>query len=289
MKPSASFLTVVNRLRLRVRHAAASSGIGERPSRQKGSGLDFAGFRAYVPGDDTRHLDARVHARLGGYFVREYEVMKQLQVTIVIDGSRSMLRGSLKLDLARWLANSLGYVALSGGDVIRFAFWSGRRLILSPRFSGAGRAGRMFDWVETAATEGQRPFDDALAETAAQIPRNSLLIVLSDFWLDDPQQSLRSLASRGAEVWAFHILAEEEVAPPQQEGSVVNLVDSETGQDLMLTVDRAMLAAYDKALAQWRGELGEVLRSINGRIFDMPTTQDREKLLLGLRRHGVLG
>ncbi len=32
-----------------------------------------------------------------------------------------------KLELARWLANCLGYIALSGGDVVRFGFWSGRR------------------------------------------------------------------------------------------------------------------------------------------------------------------
>ncbi len=38
----------------------------------------------------------------------------------------------------------------------------------------------MFGWVETAASEGQDPFDDALAEAATQIPRNSLAIVLSD-------------------------------------------------------------------------------------------------------------
>src|SRR5690242_1165013 len=105
MKPSASLLTVLSRLRLRARHAVASGGVGERPSRQKGSGIDFADYRAYVPGDDTRHLDARLHARLGGFFVREYEVMKQLPVTILIDGSRSMLQGSLKLDLAKWLAS----------------------------------------------------------------------------------------------------------------------------------------------------------------------------------------
>jgi hypothetical protein len=289
MKPSARFLNALNQLHLKVRHAAASRGIGERPSRQKGSGINFADYRAYVPGDDTRHLDARLHARLGGFFVREYEVMKQLPVTILIDGSRSMQQGPLKLDLAKWLANSLGYITLSGGDVVRLAFWSGRRLMLSPRFSGAGRANRMFSWVETAVTEGQRPFDDALAEAASQVPRSSLLIVLSDFWLDDLKQTVRSMASTGAELWAFHILAEEEVAPPYHEGGVVNLVDSETGQEVVLALDRAMLAAYDRALVQWRGELSEALRSIKGRMFEMSTTQDREKLLLGLRRHGVLG
>lgn len=288
MKPSASFLHVLNQLQVRVRHAVASTGIGERRSRQKGSGMEFADYRAYEPGDDTRHLDARLHARLGGFFVREYEVLKQLPVTILIDGSRSMLHHPQKLELARWLANCLGYLALSGGDVVRFGFWSGRRLVLSPRFHGVSRADRMFGWVETAASEGRAPFDDALAEAATQIPRNSLAIILSDLWLEDPTGSLRRLARGGAEIWAFHILSDEEIDPSQQDGSEVHLVDAESGEEVLLSVDRTTLAAYKEALAQWRRDLNEALRPINGRMLEVLTTDDREKFLLGLRGRGLL-
>jgi hypothetical protein len=283
--PSSSFLHVLSQLQVRVRHAVASTGIGERRSRQKGAGMEFADYRPYVPGDDTRHLDARLHARLGDYFVREYEVMKQLPVTIVIDGSRSM--GGEKLDLAKWLGNCLGYVALAGGDVVRVAFWSGRRLVMSPRFQGVSRADRVFGWIETSATDGARPFDDVLAEVVSEIPRGSLAIVLSDLWLEEPLV-LRGLAGGGAEVWAVHILGAEEIDPPYPAGGEVHLVDSESGEDVVLAVDRGTLASYRDALAEWRGELAAAVRAINGSLLEVTTAQDREKFLLGLRAKGLL-
>lgn len=250
--------------------------------------MEFADFRPYVPGDDTRHLDARLHARLGDFYVREYEVLKQLPVTILIDASRSMTHHPQKLDLARWLANAFGYLALAGGDIVRIGFWTGRRLVYSPRFQGVSRADRLFGWVEREAPEGPRPFDDALADAANDIPRDSLVILLSDFWLDDPKRSLRLLAGKGAELWAFHILAPDEIDPPAQPGGEIHLLDAESGDTILLSLDRATLTSYREALAQWRTDLTETLRTLDGTLLDLPTPTDPEKFLLSLRAKGLL-
>src|SRR5690606_3371050 len=149
VRPNPRFLQALGRTRLNVGRAVASAGTGERRSRAKGAGLEFADFRLYAPGDDTRHLDARLHARLGDYYVREFEVHKQLPVTVVVDASRSMGFGTPeKLAAARWLANVFGYLALAGGDKVQVAFWNGSQTIISPGFSGVGRAQRLFEWVE---------------------------------------------------------------------------------------------------------------------------------------------
>ncbi len=66
------------------RAATASLGIGERRSRAKGAGLEFADHRAYQPGDDIRHLDLQLHARLGEHYVRQYSVFRQLPVTVAL-------------------------------------------------------------------------------------------------------------------------------------------------------------------------------------------------------------
>ena len=50
----------LSRRRLTAAHARAQGGSGERASRAKGSGSEFADFRPYQPGDDIRSLDARV-------------------------------------------------------------------------------------------------------------------------------------------------------------------------------------------------------------------------------------
>src|SRR5690606_811817 len=173
MKPSSHILQRLRRARFITRSAVASTGIGNRKSKDVGSGMDFADYREYVPGDETRHLDARLYARHGKFYIRQFEVERQLPVTILIDGSASMVTGGAgKLELARWLAATCGYIGLSGGDQVQLAFWTGERLDLSRLMSGAKSYSHITDWVEHAEPEGQQqPFGDALASLVEQLPQ----------------------------------------------------------------------------------------------------------------------
>ena len=117
MIPSPALLTSLMRSRLLVRQARATIGIGERRSRGKGAGMEFIDYREYQPGDDVRHLDPHLHARTGGYFVRQHAVYQQLPITIVVDGSASMNFGTpTKFDFACGLAAAELMLAAVGGD-----------------------------------------------------------------------------------------------------------------------------------------------------------------------------
>ena len=60
---------------------------------RRGSGLDFAGLRPYVDGDDARHIDWNVTARLDEPQVREFNEDRELTAWLVLDRSASMLVG----------------------------------------------------------------------------------------------------------------------------------------------------------------------------------------------------
>ena len=60
---------------------------------RRGSGLDFAGLRPYVDGDDARHIDWNVTARLDEVQVREFTEDRELTAWLVLDRSASMRVG----------------------------------------------------------------------------------------------------------------------------------------------------------------------------------------------------
>ena len=67
-------LSKISRLELRARYVADGFLAGMHRSPYKGFSVEFANHRAYVPGDDLRHLDWRVYARADRLYVKEYEV-----------------------------------------------------------------------------------------------------------------------------------------------------------------------------------------------------------------------
>src|SRR5215471_9473732 len=59
----------------------------------RGSGIDFVGLRGYVDGDDARHIDWNVTARLNEPQLRVFTEDRELTVWLVLDRSASMAVG----------------------------------------------------------------------------------------------------------------------------------------------------------------------------------------------------
>src|SRR5690606_25748399 len=145
----------------------------------------------------------------------------------------------------RWLAATCGYIGLSGGDQVQLAFWTGEMLNLSRLLSGAKSYSHITDWVEHAEPEGQQqPFGDALASLVEQLPQQGLLIVISDFWLEDLSEHLLTLAGKGSEVWALQVLSPEEIDPSLLPSGELTLEDVETSDTVDLAIGPSMVAEY---------------------------------------------
>src|SRR5438045_1825421 len=84
---------------------------GRHPSPHRGSSVEFAEYRKYVPGDDLRRLDWRVYGRSDRFFVKEFEADTNLRCFLVLDTSGSMGFGSkniTKIEYGRRLAAAIG-------------------------------------------------------------------------------------------------------------------------------------------------------------------------------------
>ncbi|MGA8522891.1 MAG: DUF58 domain-containing protein, partial [Candidatus Dormiibacterota bacterium] len=84
---------------------------GQRRSRRTGGSVEFADFRAYVPGDDFRRVDWNAYARHERLIVRLHSADEDVTLTLWLDTSASMTYGDpSKLHAAASLAGALAYV-----------------------------------------------------------------------------------------------------------------------------------------------------------------------------------
>src|SRR3954453_21180198 len=101
---------------------------GRHPSPHRGSSVEFAEYRKYVPGDDLRRMDWRAYGRSDRFYVKEFEADTNLRCCLVLDTSGSMGFGSAvptKIEYARRLAGTLGHLAMRQGDAVGLACVAG--------------------------------------------------------------------------------------------------------------------------------------------------------------------
>ncbi len=280
-------LARVGRLRLASAGLASGALQGERASAAVGSGVTFADHRAYAPGDDPRHVDWNVFARLDALLVRLYHEDRDLRVRIVLDASGSMGVDG-KLEHAATLAACLALVGLLGRDRVRLVVVGGadrpqvvegRDPATLPRFLDVldqGVAGRTCDTREALLR-------------AAGGERVDLAFLLSDLlWEADALDgAARALAATAERAVVLHILGEGELAPDLSEAA--RLIDAETGEEAVVGGGPEVEATYAAALAAWRDDVTRTCGRRGVRVVPADTRSRPEQLLLdSLRRAGVV-
>ena len=106
---------------LHARQPMVGNIVGHHKSPYRGSSVEFAEYRKYVPGDDPRLLDWRVLARTDRYYIREFEADTNLRCYVVLDCSKSMSfgeKGVRKFEYARKIAATLSYMLVHQGDAV---------------------------------------------------------------------------------------------------------------------------------------------------------------------------
>ena len=287
MKPDSHILQALARARFQPRFAQASTGTGQRRSRDVGSGMDFADYREYAQGDDTRHIDTALYARHGKYFVRQFEVERRLPALLVVDNSASMLaENGMKLALARWLASVMGFVGLAGDDEV---WLSASGMLPSGPIRGVKNFARWSDLVShhlNGVSAGE-PLDFlALAE---HCPHNALVLLISDFWIEDLESCLAPLGEKEAEIWAFHLQTPREADPSDLPNGALTLDDAESGESVDIAVTPAMLADYAEALEAHVAGVRDAVTAMGGRHLLVRTDADMETFILrSCRENGLI-
>ncbi|MDR3690812.1 MAG: DUF58 domain-containing protein [Fimbriimonas sp.] len=266
-------------LRINPRKSFGGRVRGERLTKKKGISIEFADYREYSEGDDLRHLDWNVLARLDTPVMRTYRDEEDLAVHLLLDGSASMSFGEpSKFEAAQRLACALGYVALTGGDgvVPRLV---GRREPNQQTLRGRANYPRLVGWVtQTRDMESAKDgLSASLRAFAASSVRLGLVVVISDGMDPDLPMALRILAGRGHEVLFLQVLSDIEL-DPELEGDL-RLVDSETGGAVEITANSFALKEYRRRLHEHNRAISDALLRIGGRYALVQPQQPLDHVL----------
>lgn len=258
---------------------------GERLTRRKGVSIEFADYRDYTEGDDLRHLDWNVLARLQTPVMKTYQDEEDLAVYLVVDATESMGFGEpSKLDLAKRLAAAFAYVALCGQDaVIPIAI---PQRGVRPTRRGRSAFPQVSGWLDGIQSSGSpRSLAESLRELAAAGLRPGMVVLLTDALDPNAPACLRVLGGVGHEACLVQVLAPEEL-DPDLEGDL-RLLDAESDSVVELTANRDALKLYRENLAAHNASLAEACRRHGGRFLQVSSADSVEQVVRDrLRKEG---
>lgn len=215
-------LSRISRLELRARRVVEGFISGMHKSPYKGFSVEFASHRAYVPGDDIRHIDWRVYGKSDRFYIKEYEEETNLRTHIVLDCSGSMAypehpeTGRMtKWDYAATLAVSLAHLLVRQGDGVGLTLFDTQIQKQLPVSSNRASLVAFVDAVEQAEP---RDKTDAkvLSEVTGKIPRRGMVVLLSDLLtdVDDLVNGLQQARYHQHDVLVLHVLDHDELEFP---------------------------------------------------------------------------
>lgn len=217
-----------------------------------GFSQEFAEYRAYVQGDDLRHVDWNVFARTDRTYLKRYRGETNSQLLILLDTSASMgfASGKInKMDYARFVAASLVYLANLQRDAAGLIIFDEDVKNYVPPSTRQGQLFRLLHAIEAAAVGTHTDFTKPFAHFQQFLHRRGMVIVLSDFY-EQPETIIKTvepLRFHGNEVVLFQVLDPQEIQPKFRDS--VLLLDMETKNSIEVSPEYARTEYRQKMAA----------------------------------------
>jgi len=284
----------VSKLQFAARQAVEGVITGLHKSPHKGFSVEFSEHREYVPGDELKHLDWKVYSRSDRYYVKLYEQETNLRATLVIDTSASMNfagavagkskaegQAATKLDYAKHLAACLAYLLAHQQDLAGLAAIDESVRVELPPGSSPAHLDQLFKALEGVEAGRETKLVEHLHQLAERLPRRSLVILISDLWVDPVglTNALQHLRYRRHQGLVLHLIDPAEMSLPYDR--LVTLQDLETGEKV--EVDPADLR--ERYRVEVEGYLAQVRRACNDAGVEyhvVGTEEGYDKALVGL-------
>lgn len=286
----AEFVRKLEQFDIAVRRIFAGRTKGERRSRRRGQSVEFADHKNYTVGDDLRHVDWNIYARLERLFIKLFLEEEDLHLHLLIDTSGSMDYGNpTKLTYAKRLAAALGYIGLVNMNRVAIQPFGAGLLPGTPQLRGRNQTFRLMEFLShVSPAEGGSDLTAACRAFAVKNAGQGVVVVMSDFFdKNGYEKAFAYLLGLKMDVYVVHILAEEEVRPNLV--GDLKLVDREDADTAEVTISAPLLAQYQRTLENFRGGLRNYCtRRGMQYLFVSSRTPFEQVVLTVLRKQGLL-
>ena len=241
---------------------------GMHRSPYQGLAVEFAQHRAYVAGDNIRHLDWKVFARSDKLYLKQYQQETNLDVVVLVDGSGSMNYGTLpikggwggtraseamrrwtKFDCATATAVAIAYLCLSQGDRVGVAVYADELRTPLRRSSARDTWKTIVQALSTQPVESGANLVKVADQVLGKVTNRALFFILSDF-LDEPETLRAALARfrhRRDDVVLLQVLDRQELRFAFDQSAPFEGLE---GEGRLMVDPRALRDAYLAALRE---------------------------------------
>ena len=252
---AAPFLTpdrVLRRLQWQVIRRLDGRLQGDYRTLLRGNGTDFLDLRTYEWGDDVRHIDWNVTARMDELFVRDFMEDRELTAWLLLDRSPSMAFGRgerTKERLLCELAATFGQLLVRSGNRVGAIIYDGNAVwTIAPRQGRYQVLALVRELLRPVSGGAVTDLSKLLGAAARIVRRRSLLVLISDF-ISEPgwERPLLRLTERH-EVVAIRLVDPREYELP--DAGLLFVEDAETGEQLLVDSSDPELRRRLRAVAQ---------------------------------------
>jgi uncharacterized protein (DUF58 family) len=234
-------MSTLKKILIKTRRQIFSEIAGNNPSIFQGEGFDFVELREYNYGDDIRHIDWNVTARMQKPFVKIFKEERELNIVVVslLGGSVYFGRRKFKQESIAETVALLGYSAIKNGDQFSSFIYTNKLETVTPPSKNIHSVQKATKAVLEYPALGKEIDTKNLPKLLFdRIKRRSIIFVIGDFF---ETFDFRLLAKKH-EVIALVVRDHLEEQP--EEMGLVNLYDPQTRETALLQVDTATVQTY---------------------------------------------
>lgn len=254
---------------------------GENTARRIGEGYDFEELREYESGDDIRHIDWIISAKVGKPYVKLFHQQKELNIVIapLLCGSLHFGTTTLKKDLVSEICALVSYSCVKQNDPFESYICSDELLLCTQKtkqmFGVRTLVQKIDDFDVIGKAINYAQITQALYK---QLQHKSTIFLIGDFF--DIQTLNLKVLNLKHEVIVIIVRDRFEEHPVRL--GELNITDPVLGRSADVSLNKKTLKVYEKKIFQQDKVLYEKLQEAGVRFAKIYTDENPAEKIIGL-------